>query len=54
MKNNPIKDKSYSFALKAIKTYKDLQLNKEFFLSKQFLHSATSIGANIEEEMQII
>ena len=52
MKENPIKDKSYSFALKAIKCYKDLQNKKEFILSKQFLRSATSIGANIEEGIQ--
>lgn len=52
MRNNPIKDKSFSFALKAIIAYKNLQLKKEFILSKQFIHSATSIGANIEEGIQ--
>ena len=52
MKKNPIKDKSYSFALKSINTYKNLQQKQEFVLSKQFLRSATSIGANIEEGIQ--
>jgi len=52
MKENPIKDKSYSFALKAVSIYKNLQQKKEFILSKQFLRSATSIGANIEEGIQ--
>ncbi len=52
MRDNPIKDKSYSFALKAIIAYKNLQQKKEFILSKQFLRSATSIGANIEEGIQ--
>lgn len=48
---NVIVTKSYSFALKAIKTYKTLIANNEYILSKQFLKSATSIGANIEEAM---
>ena len=52
MKKNPIKDKSYSFALKSIDVYKNLQKKNEFILSKQFLRSATSIGANIEEGIQ--
>jgi four helix bundle protein len=48
--NNALKDKSYAFALKAIETYKDLQdRQREFVLSKQFLRSGTSIGANAEE-----
>lgn len=51
-KDNIIKTKSYNFALKSIKVFKDLQKEKEFILSKQFLRSATSIGANIEEGVQ--
>jgi len=48
--NNAIRDKSYSFSLKIIKTYKDLtQEKREFILSKQLIRSGTSIGANIEE-----
>ena len=50
MKKNPVKDKSYIFALKMIKLYQYLaKEQKEYVLSKQLLKSATSIGANIEE-----
>jgi len=50
MKENVIKGKSYNFALLIIKIYKKLSIEKkEFVLSKQLLHSGTSIGANIEE-----
>jgi four helix bundle protein len=37
--------------LLAIHLYKELQRHKEYELSKQFLRSATSIGANVEEAM---
>ncbi len=49
MKENKVKDKSFQFALNAIKLYKLLHQKNEFVLSKQFLKSSTSIGANIEE-----
>ena len=50
MKENIIQQKSFAFAVRAIKAYKFLtQEKKEFILSKQFLRSATSIGANVEE-----
>lgn len=50
MRENIIKDKSYQFALKSIKIYKEIIFEKkEYVLSKQFLRSATSIGANVEE-----
>jgi four helix bundle protein len=42
-------DLSFDFALQAIKLYKILIENKEYVISKQFLRSATSIGANVEE-----
>ena len=49
-KENIVKDKSYSFALRIV------QLNqlmvkelKEYVLSRQILKSGTSIGANVEE-----
>lgn len=49
-KPNLILNKSYAFALEAIKLYKYLiETQKEFILSKQFLRSATSIGANVQE-----
>ena len=50
MKNNVIKDKSYSFALRVIKAYKFLSDEKrEFVLSKQLLRSGTAIGALVRE-----
>jgi four helix bundle protein len=48
--DNAVQIKSYAFALRIIKVYKYLsQEKKEFVLSKQFLRSGTSVGANIEE-----
>ena len=48
--NNLIQEKSFAFAIRAVKVYQALvQERKEFVLSKQFLRSGTSIGANIEE-----
>ena len=50
MNGNVIASKSKVFALKIISIYKDLCSRKsEFVLSKQLLHSGTSIGANIRE-----
>lgn len=47
---NIILDKTYSFALKIIETYKFLRYtHKEFEMSKQLLRSGISIGANAEE-----
>ena len=52
-KENPLKDKSYKFALRIVKLYKHLaEDKKEFVLSKQVLRSGTSIGANITEGAQ--
>jgi four helix bundle protein len=49
-KSNPLKDKSYSFALQIIKIYTSIVTGqREYVLSKQLLRSGTSIGANIEE-----
>jgi len=50
MKENPLKEKSYAFALKIVAIYKTLQdEQREFVLSRQLLRSGTSIGANTEE-----
>jgi len=46
---NPIRDKSFDFALVTIDLYKRLQADREYVVSKQFLRSGTSIGANVEE-----
>lgn len=50
MKKNPLKDKSFLFALSIVGLYKVLtQEQKEYVMSKQLLRSATSVGANIWE-----
>lgn len=50
MKENILLDKSFAFAVRTVKAYKYLvEEKKEFVLSKQFLRSGTSIGANVEE-----
>lgn len=52
MKKNIIQEKSFTFALRIVKLYKFLTLErKEFILSKQILRSGTSIWANIEETL---
>lgn len=49
-KDNPLKDKSFDFALRIINLFKILkEKRKDFILSKQLLRSGTSIGANIRE-----
>lgn len=45
-----LKDKSFSFAIAIVKTYKNLVEEKwEYVMSKQLLRSGTSVGANIRE-----
>ena len=47
---NVVQVKSYAFAIRIVKAYQFLSLEKkEFVLSKQLLRCGTSIGANIEE-----
>ena len=47
---NPIKDKSFRFAVRIVNLYKYLSTEKqEYILSKQLLRSGTSIGANVSE-----
>ena len=49
-KENPLAQKSYSFALKIVSLCKSLMNEKkEYVLTKQLLRSGTSIGANIAE-----
>lgn len=53
MKENILRDKAYSFALRIVKLNQYLANEKrEFILSKQVLRSGTSIGANVEEAGQ--
>jgi four helix bundle protein len=50
MKDNPLQDKSYQFAIRIVKLSQFLQQEKkEFVLSKQVLRSGTAIGALIRE-----
>lgn len=50
MKNNVVKDKSFDFAIRIVKLYQYLCVEKkEFILSKQLLRSGTGIGAMIRE-----
>ena len=49
-KQNPVKEKSFAFALRIVKLAKYLQDTKrEFVLSKQVLRSGTAVGALIRE-----
>ena len=53
LKENVLRIKSYSFALRIVKAYKYLIAEKkEFVLSKQLLRAGTSIGANVAEANQ--
>jgi four helix bundle protein len=50
LNDSKVYDKAFKFAVRVVKAYKYLQSEKkEFVLSKQFLRSGTSIGANIAE-----
>jgi four helix bundle protein len=53
MKENVIKTKSFAFALRVIKLYQYLQVEKkEYILGKQLMRSGTSIGAMVREAEQ--
>lgn len=50
MKENVVKSKSFTFAVRVVKLYKFLcDDKKEFVLSKQLLRSGTSVGAMVRE-----
>ena len=50
MKENVIRSKSFQFAVNTVNMFKEIQQTKhEFILSKQFVRSGTSIGANVRE-----
>lgn len=51
-KPQDIRERAFRYALRSIKLYKSIQEAKDsagWILSKQYLRSATSVGANIEE-----
>lgn len=53
MRTNAIAEKSKAFALVAIRDARYLQEEKkEYVLSRQFIRSATSVGANVREATQ--
>lgn len=50
MRKNIVKDKSFRFAIRIVKLYQFLVMEKkEFVLSKQLLRSGTSVGAMVRE-----
>ena len=50
MNKSIIESKSFDFAIRIVKLYQYLSLDKkEYVLSKQLLRSGTSIGANVSE-----
>lgn len=49
MKDNVLKNKCFSFAIRIVELSKYLDENREYILSKQILPSGTSIGAIVRE-----
>ena len=48
-RSNPVREKSFKFALMIVGLCRELQADREYVISKQLMRSGTSIGANIEE-----
>ncbi|MDP2933455.1 MAG: four helix bundle protein [bacterium] len=48
---NPVKEKSFTFAVRIIKLAAWLKKNNHFELSQQIIRAGTSIGANVEEAL---
>ena len=52
-KNNAVAEKSKRFAIKCILLYKELtETGREYIVSRQFVRSGTSIGANVREALR--
>ncbi|MDX2438477.1 MAG: four helix bundle protein [Acidobacteriota bacterium] len=47
--SNPVREKSFRFALMIVGLCRELQADREFVISKQLMRSGTGIGANVEE-----
>lgn len=47
----PVRQKSYQFALAAIRLQRELVAAREYEIAGQMVRSATSVGANIEEAL---
>jgi len=53
MAENPVKEKSFRFAVRIVRLCKFLtEEKKEYVISRQILRSGTSIGANVKEALQ--
>ena len=53
MENSPIRDQSFSFAIRIVKLYQYLcEEKREFVMSRQLLRSGTAIGALVREGQQ--
>ena len=52
MRENVVKIKSFRFAVRIVKLYQRLVMEREYILSKQLLRSATSVGAMVYEAEQ--
>jgi four helix bundle protein len=46
---NPVRQKSFNFAMMTVELCRELQADREYVISKQLMKSGTSVGANIEE-----
>ncbi len=47
--SNPVRRKSFDFALVIVSLCRELQASREYVISRQLMKSGTSIGANVEE-----
>jgi four helix bundle protein len=51
MATSIVKEKSFAFALRAIRLARWLRERREYDLARQILRAGTSIGANVEEAL---
>ena len=48
-KSNPVREKSFEFALEIIKVCRELRACHEYEIAKQLIRSGTAVGALVEE-----
>jgi four helix bundle protein len=51
MRQNPVLEKSYAFALAVVRLYVEMNARREFVVSRQLVRAGTGVGANVEEAM---
>ena len=51
MKENPVREKSYDFALRVVQRYRVMVADHEYILSRQMARAGPGIGANVEEAL---